>query len=365
MSTIGGLLAFLSVLMVLVSFVGVLIGGIPRIGIKSRSRAVHVMLGSFVLFVVGTLMAKPEPSATNSSPTPRPPSGATRPAAAPPPAPKPAPPRTPTAETTASPVAKPAAASAPTASALDLMTKAVEARTMGDLQKSLDILNDLVARFPASPQVRDARAKIKELNKAIATQTKKEAKDFATVEKLTGKASPAESLIALDEFEKLHRPGAFKEHVEKLRDELKAAVEAEQKASAALAKLGLEISSFQSYWTVDPNILGGEAVLAPYMRFKVKNLLQEPLTHLAFSATFDLVDKKEQLGSGETFVVGHLSGTPIKPGYSKEVFFGSETGYSGPGAAIGRPNVSVDLYVEVNDGPKTLVKQFRLANRVR
>jgi hypothetical protein len=245
------------------------------------------------------------------------------------------------------------------------MSKALDAQKEGDLQRSLEIVNDLVARFPTSPLVRDARKKSRELDKAIAAQSEKEKADLAAVEKLIRKASPSESLVALDAFEKSHRPGALKERVATLRADLKTTVEAEQKATETLAKLGLEITNFQSYWAVDANVLGGEAILAPFLRFKVKNLLQAPITLLSFSATFDLVDKKEQLGSGETYVVGRLSGTPLKPGYSKEVFFGSGTGYGGPGAAYGRPNVAADLFVEVNDGPKTLVKQFRVANKIR
>ncbi|GEM_PF-2116726 len=248
-------------------------------------------------------------------------------------------------------------------SAQELMSNALNAKDAGDFQRSFEILNDLVVRFPTSPLVRDARQRIRELNKAIAAQAEKEKADLAAVEKLIRKAPPSESLAALDAFEKSHRAGALKERVATLRADLKTTVEAEQKATETLAKLGLEIANFQSYWAVDANVLGGEAILAPFLRFKVKNLLQVPITDLEFSATFDLVDKKEQLGSGDTDVVS--ASNPLKPGYSKEVFFGSGTGYGGPGAAYGRPNVSADLYVQVNDGPKTLVKQLRVANKLR
>jgi hypothetical protein len=76
-----------------------------------------------------------------------------------------------------------------------------------------------------------------------------------------------------------------------------------------------------------------------------------------------LTDKKELLGEGSAYAVGY-SDSPLKPGYKKEVFFGSGTGYPGWGIVAQRPATSADLYVEINRGEKRLVRTVKVSREL-
>ena len=106
-------------------------------------------------------------------------------------------------------------------------------------------------------------------------------------------------------------------------------------------------------------------MLVPYLRFVIKNIGDKPITHLEASAGFELTEKKEALGEGSSYVVSS-SDPPLKPGYKKEVFFGSGTGYKGMGIILKRPAVTADLYFETAYGEqKHLIRSIPISTDIQ
>lgn len=126
-------------------------------------------------------------------------------------------------------------------------------------------------------------------------------------------------------------------------------------------KLGIEVTDLRTSWKIEPNVLGGTKLVVPYIRFKLRNIGEQPIKKLKVSALFNLVDDKEILGDGSSYVIGY-GDFPLKKGYTKEVFFGSATGYTGIGALLNQPRVTADLYIETDQSKeKVFMKSIQIA----
>lgn len=223
-----------------------------------------------------------------------------------------------------------------------------------------DKFNDLIAKFPNSSLIGNAQEQLKVIEK-----NRKEATEaINNLPKTLAKTSSAlEADEILTKLEKTYNYDDVKEVINTHRKELQERIKKEKEMESALKDLGIEISNVRTYWTIDRNVMGGQPLVIPYMRFNIKNVGTNPITKLNFSASFELTDKKEMLGEGSSYVISPYSDHPLKPGYSKEVFFGSGTGYvtSGYDAYYrSYPRVNADMYVEVNDSPKRIIKEIRI-----
>jgi hypothetical protein len=113
----------------------------------------------------------------------------------------------------------------------------------------------------------------------------------------------------------------------------------------------IEMTAVRSYWKVENDALRGKQLVVPYLRFNVKNTGTAPITFLEMAATFEFTDKKEILGEGSQYVVTS-SDAALKSGYTKEVFFGSGTGYTGYGILASRPAITAHVFVQTSMGGK-------------
>ncbi len=74
-------------------------------------------------------------------------------------------------------------------------------------------------------------------------------------------------------FEAEHPKSSYASQSATMRAEFEKQRAREDQERSAMATLGLEIRDFRSYWTVDPNVLGGEAVVVPFFRHRAAPLL--------------------------------------------------------------------------------------------
>lgn len=222
---------------------------------------------------------------------------------------------------------------------------------------------ELINKFPNSTLITNANHQIDQI-----AQNRKEATNaINSLSQLIAKTSNAiEADNILQELEDKYNYEDVKQAISGKRQELQARITKEREMEGALKDLGIEISNLRTYWSIDPNVMGGRTLVTPYMRFNIKNVGNTPITRLKFSASFELTDKKEVLGTGSSYVIS-LSEPPLKPGYSKEVFFGSDTGYRASGYDEYRsfPKVNADMYVEVNGGEKRIIKEITISRKLK
>jgi hypothetical protein len=242
--------------------------------------------------------------------------------------------------------------------------RAVDLEQTGRLESALAAYDAFGKSFPASANAAEAKRRGDVLVKKVAAQRAEAKKALAGLDRRIASAPDSqEATKILDEVAKTYPLEEVQLAVEKQRAELKEMVEKEQVASTNSQALGIEITSVRTYWTVDPNVMGGKELVVPYIRFVVKNVSGRPITKLHAKAAFELVEKREMLGDGSTYVIG-FSDPPLKPGYSKEVFFGSSTGFTGYGIYMNRPKTTADLYVQTSEGEERLVKTVKISPRL-
>lgn len=242
--------------------------------------------------------------------------------------------------------------------------RAVDLEAEGKLEEASALFAEVTEKFPGSPLAEQARARSRSALKkaeALRAAAKKFVADLS--KKLAAAPDASAAAQILDDAEVKYPFDDVQAAVAREREELKAALAKEGEASSNARELGIEISNVRTYWTVDPNVLGGRELVIPYIRFEVKNVSNHAITRLQAKAAFELTDKKELFGDGSVYAIGS-SDPPLKPGYTKEVFFGSSVGYTGFGIYGGRPRMMADLYVQTSEGEERLVKTVRVSQRL-
>ncbi len=253
-------------------------------------------------------------------------------------------------------------------------TAGINLEDKGDLEQAANTYEQLVALFPHSPLAggakergRAIKLKIKEKQAKLDAEIRQYDKRTAQLmARLQTVPDPEDAYEQIENFLVTAPPPTVSQEqkLKQLAGEYSARAEQERTLRDAAKNLGVQISNVRTYWTEDPNVLGGVALVVPYIRLMIKNISDNPITDLEVSASFELVDKKEVLGEWESFAITSWGTPPLNPGYSREVFFGSSTGYEGVGAILSRPDVVAEIYLEVNSGSKTLVQQVGISNRL-
>jgi len=240
--------------------------------------------------------------------------------------------------------------------------KAVEFFKSNKWSEAKDSYQTLIDRFPASPLVAEAKKGLININTEIKRIERERVLACQNLSKKIQSASALEATKLIDDFIASDSEAPCVEEFRKKKEELTERAERERKEKEALAELGVEIYDFRTYWTIKRDVLGAQELAVPFIRFKVKNVGDKPIEKLHVKASFLLTDKKEVLGEGDKYVIGH-GDAPLKPGFPREVFFGSSTGYTGLGIFYNRPKVSADLYLDLGKG-KTLVKSFNINQKL-
>jgi hypothetical protein len=251
----------------------------------------------------------------------------------------------------------------------------------------------LAERFPRSPLVQDAMIHIQKDETEISRRQQQERIEAAKLEEEKGqeaahhdervrerfnqlaalirKSSATNALQQLEDFSNSGKnapiPSDVAVKASSLSGLYRAKAEQEEekrKNDEQFAALGIQILEFTSYWTADPNVLGGKELLIPYLRFKVKNVGTIAISSLVAKASFELPDKKEVLGEGSSYPIG-TSDPPLSPGYTREVFFGSGTGYTSWLVALNPPYVRASVYLEVNGSQQILVKTVPISKELK
>ncbi len=226
-------------------------------------------------------------------------------------------------------------------------------------QEAQDKFSELIAKFPASILLSEAKERLQEIK-----QNRQEATN--AINSLPAKLAKAPNALSADEIlkelEQKYNYPDVKEAISQHREKLQAKIKKETEIQNALKELGIEISNIRTYWTLNKNVLGGEPLAVPYIRFRLKNIGTKAITQLSVSASFELTKDKEILGEGSSYVISSFSDHPLKPGYSKEVFFGSSTGYIFNAYSPYRkyPRTNAELFVEVNGGEKRMIKEITI-----
>jgi hypothetical protein len=222
------------------------------------------------------------------------------------------------------------------------------------LQEAAAKFDDLVNTFPRSPLVNNAHGRAQAIRDAVAAN---DSKIEQLKRGLAAVRDPEDALQQSESFQATEKglTDAQSREVADLVDLYKQKAAAEIALRDAAKGLGIQISDMRSCWSPRESENGenNQPFYRPYLRFDVKNIGEAPITLLDIFAGFRLVDKTEVLGSGEKYFGS--SDAPLDPGYKREVFLGSDTGYTGYAILGQRPTVSADLYFEVNGSPKTLV----------
>jgi hypothetical protein len=124
-----------------------------------------------------------------------------------------------------------------------------------------------------------------------------------------------------------------------------------------------EVSDVAAQWVVDLDVLGGQVLVVPEVRFRVANASADPISSLSVKAVFVL---KREGGSGEvlyedTQVVVSANDRPLDAGFSKTVISRSGKGYrvtSGNATAIAAiisgSECEVEIYYDADHGFTTL-----------
>ncbi|MCL2334979.1 MAG: hypothetical protein FWC57_02825 [Endomicrobia bacterium] len=240
---------------------------------------------------------------------------------------------------------------------------AVNSLSKQDYEQAKNIFSQIIDKFPASELAQKSKDKIGEIDAMLKQKRADADKAIKSLPTNLAKAASATDAEAiLDEMERKFDFPDVKEIVSQKRGELQEKIQREKDMSEALNVLGIKITNIRTYWTVDHNVLGGEQLVVPYVRMRIENVGANPITRLSVKAAFELTGKKEAFGEGMSYVIGY-GDTPLKPGYSKEVFFGSQTGYKANYHIIyNLPKVSADLYVSVEGRENRLVKTIVIKN---
>jgi hypothetical protein len=248
-----------------------------------------------------------------------------------------------------------------------LWSQALEQEQAGLLTQAIATLEQLTKRFPNSQLRTQAEEKVQAIRQEAARRERIFEEAFKKLEaEVANAADSLQAVLAIERFKQQNSPPSADTaaKVEKIEQEQRVAAREALAFKNAAESAGIDISDLRAYWTVDPNVLGGRELLVPYVRFSVKNISSSPITSLKFVGSFKLTEKSEILGDGSQYTIGY-GDPPLPPGYSKEVFFGSSTGYTGYAAYSKRPPVTVDLYSEVNKNPRALVRCLRVPDVIR
>jgi ankyrin repeat protein len=133
-------------------------------------------------------------------------------------------------------------------------------------------------------------------------------------------------------------------------------------------------SQVRSHWTRDANVLGGNAIIVPEVRFMLHNDRSEDIGRLTIRAEFYLRRSGgvlERFGNATTYVVG-AGDLPMRPGVQEEVRLRSGVGYVDNNSATVRdikrgapPATLVELYFRTGSGDWTRFASFDVANAYR
>ncbi len=244
--------------------------------------------------------------------------------------------------------------------------KAVDLEAAGKIADAAREFSEVATKFPTGPFAAQARSQADALNEKLESLKAAAKKAVAELAKRVAAAPDATSAAKiLDDLTNQYPFQEVSEAVGKYREELQASLAKEKEAATNAADLGIEISNLRTYWTINPNVRGGKEIVVPYIRFNVKNVSERPITSLRAKAAFELVENKEMLGDGGDYVIGSMD-PPLKPGYTKEVFFGSSTGFTaGYGIITRRPRTTADLYIQTSEGQERLVKTIRISSELQ
>lgn len=240
--------------------------------------------------------------------------------------------------------------------------KAVEAFKAKKWNEAQERYQGLIERFPNSPLVFEAKKGLVAVKTEIKRIEQERKVACQNLNKKIQGLSPLEAIKLIDDFIASDPESPYIEEFKQKKTELNEQAEREKKEKEVLAKMGIEIFDLHTYWTIETDILGSKQIVIPYIRFKVKNIGNTPIERLKAKASFLLTEKKEVLGEGFKYVIGY-GDAPLKPGFSREVFFGSSTGFTGMGILLNRPKVTADLYLDFGDG-STLVKTFNINQKL-
>lgn len=134
---------------------------------------------------------------------------------------------------------------------------------------------------------------------------------------------------------------------------------AQQTAEASLEAVPFEMSDLSAQWVINRDVLGGQFLVVPEVRFRVANASPTPLSSLRIKTVFVL---KREEGEGEilyedTQFVVSTSDRPLDAGYSKTVVSKAKKGYKVTSdntaliaAIISGIEAEVEIYYETNQG---------------
>ncbi len=161
----------------------------------------------------------------------------------------------------------------------------------GDLEQAANTYEQLVALFPHSPLVGDAKESAKAIRLKIKEKQAKREGEIKQYDKSTAQliarlqkvSDPEEAYEQIESFLKTAPPptASQKQRLTQLAGEYSARAEQERALRDAAKNLGVQVSNVRTYWTEDPNVLGGIALVVPYIRLMIKNISDNPITDLA------------------------------------------------------------------------------------
>jgi hypothetical protein len=253
--------------------------------------------------------------------------------------------------------------------------RALQQEREGDEDGTLALLEELQTRFPKDELAAEAKGKVKAIVKRRKAMVRTWKRAFAKLKRETEDSPDLATSFELTVAFGTESPAPnddLRVAYEAFRDALKERAKEDIARREAAKELGVEISEIVARWEINPNVMGGRPLLHPHLRFKVTNRGEKPIENLVFGASFELAGKKEVFGEGSAYPVG-FSDPPLKPGYSREVFFGSSTGYTVEPRMIAlgwveamttRPAMVALLWIEVNRGPRREIRKIRVSKDV-
>ncbi|MCB9489690.1 MAG: hypothetical protein H6684_13235 [Deltaproteobacteria bacterium] len=238
----------------------------------------------------------------------------------------------------------------------------VDAYAHGKFDEAKKAFIALIDRYPKSQLVTEAKKNLGNAENQIRRIERELKAQCDTIQKEVAKVTALEAVNLIEEFQTTKPDAPCVGSLATKKTELATKAAKEKKEKENLARLGVEISEIRTYWKIKSDVLGGQELAVPFIRFKLKNVGVSPIERLEASASFTLTDEKEVLGDGSVYVIGSVD-APLKPDYSREVFFGSSTGYTGMGIVFQQPKVDADLYLDLGRG-KVLVKTFSIKQKL-